>query len=342
MPLEPPLVRAPDFHQGPWLQSLSPITIEGLRGQVGLIHFWDFTCINCVRTLPYLRAWIDRYADAGFLPIGIHTPEFPFAGDARLVAKASGRLGIRWPVLLDNDQHMWTSYANRYWPTMYLIDARGYIRYRREGEGGYEETENALRELLEAASPGVFLPPVVGLLREEDAAGAVCAPVSPELEVDSLAGGRPDLQTYSLPLSRPEGQFYAEGTWVLEEEALTLAEAGGSIVVPFRAADVYAVLSSGPTADSLPADPVLTSIELDGRPLASSHYGADIFLDRGHSCIRVEAPRLYHLVSGLPPSAHELRLRADTPGWTLYSFSFGTCLVTPSTLTAAPEEARSC
>jgi len=340
MLLEPPLVHAPEFEQGPWIQTPSPVRIEDLHGRVTLVNFWDYTCINCVRTLPYLRAWFDLYRESGFEIVGIHTPEFPFARDLRQLRAAVGRLGIRWPVLLDNDQRMWTSYANRYWPTMYLIDPRGYIRYQRAGEGAYDQTERAIRSLLEETTPRPALPPSIGNLRAEDSAGAVCAPVSPELQIDSVAGAK-DLGP--PPVQLEEGRIYPKGEWLASRGGLSLVGPGpGDIELPFRAAEVYAVLSSGPDEKALPPDPVRALIQLDGRPLPSENFGADVFGENGLAWLRVDGPRLYHVAAHLTPVRHSLSLHVDTPGWTLYSFSFATCLVPNSPFPADREEARRC
>jgi hypothetical protein len=344
MLLEPPRVHAPEFEPGPWIQSPSPLHLADMSGRACLVHVWDFTCINCLRTLPYLRAWHDRYDGAGLRIIGIHTPEFPFARSQRLVASAAARLGLRWPVLLDNDQRMWTAYANRYWPTMYLIDGRGYIRFRREGEGGYAETEDAFRALLAEIDPTVRLPDLVGSLRPEDEAGAVCIPTTPELQADSLAGG-PSEPGKSLtlfpPAARPEGRWYAEGEWLAAGRSATLVGPSGRVVLPFRAHDVYAVLSSAAEADRLPLDPIPVRLALDGAPLPAAHYGSDVFVDSGEAWIRVDGPRLYHLASHLDPGAHELSLHAAAPGWTVFAFSFGSCLV-PIPPAVPHEEAAPC
>ena len=345
MLLDPPLVHAPPFPRAPWIQTPSPVRLEDLRGQVVVVHFWDFTCINCLRTLPYLRAWLDRYADIGLGILGIHTPEFTFARDGRQVTAAVGRLGIRWPVLLDNEQQAWTSYGNRCWPTMYLLDARGYIRFKREGEGAYVETERTVQSLLREVQPEVPLLPLLEPLRADDDEGAVCFPASAELQVDSLAGGPPpprQIRTYYLPSVLEEGSFYAQGDWTSSTDGLTLVGPTGAAVLLFHAADVFAVLSPAPEPDRLPLDPVWTRIELDGEPLPIEHYGSDVFQDGGRAWTRVDAPRLYHLAARLPPVRRRLGLHVSTPGWTVYAFSFGTCLVPPHSANESSQEAMLC
>jgi thiol-disulfide isomerase/thioredoxin len=148
MALDPRTVRAPEFPRVEWLNSPDPLIMADFRGRTVLVDLWDFTCINCLRTLPYLRDWHERYQAAGLIIIGVHTPEFAFGRSASLVRSALGRLGVRWPVALDNDQEIWTAYANHAWPTAYLVDADGYLRARHPGDAGYHRLEADLRQLL--------------------------------------------------------------------------------------------------------------------------------------------------------------------------------------------------
>ncbi|HEX5506542.1 MAG TPA: redoxin domain-containing protein, partial [Thermomicrobiales bacterium] len=179
-----PPVRAPEFpaDAGPWLNGPA-LTLGGLRGGVALVEFWTYSCVNCLRTLPTLRAWHARYRDHGLTVIGVHTPEFDFERDPAAVARAARDLGVTYPVVLDNDRAIWRRFANRYWPHRYLIDATGRIRHDRAGEGGEAATERAIRALLAAARPGGALPAPV--YADDGAAGAamgaVCAPGTPEI-----------------------------------------------------------------------------------------------------------------------------------------------------------------
>ena len=146
---------APEFSGiNQWLNS-EPLTMEGLRGEVVLIDFWTYTCVNCVRTMPYLRDWNEKYADRGLTMIGVHTPEFDFEKITENVAAANEELGVVWPVAQDNNFRTWRSYNNRFWPAKYLIDANGVVRYTHFGEGEYDETEHHIRALLEEAGSDV-------------------------------------------------------------------------------------------------------------------------------------------------------------------------------------------
>ena len=182
-----PIVRAPDFAPGAWINS-EPLHLETLRGRVVLTDIWDFTCINCIRTLPYLVDWHRRYADRGLTIVGVHSPEFEFAKNGRQVEAAARRFGLAHPIVLDNDYDTWTAYANRYWPAHYLIDPQGYIRYTRFGEGGYHDVEMALQRLLRELDPSIDLPEPMPPLRAEDRPGAVCHRISCIVPDSSQAG----------------------------------------------------------------------------------------------------------------------------------------------------------
>lgn len=144
----PLLAVAPELHQGIWLNTEVPLTLETLRGKVVLLEMWTFDCINCIRTIPYVREWYETYKDEGFVVVGNHYPEFNYERDLDNLRNALTRLEIEYPVLQDNDRQTWTKYNNRYWPTMYLIDKQGNIRYTHIGEGRYEQTEKAIQALL--------------------------------------------------------------------------------------------------------------------------------------------------------------------------------------------------
>jgi thiol-disulfide isomerase/thioredoxin len=332
MVLEEPLVRAPQISSGLWINTPDPLDLESMRGSVVLIDFWDYTCINCLRTLPYLRSWNERYIDLDFQIIGVHTPEFDFAHDPIQVKSAVGRLGIRWPVVLDNDQKIWTSFANRAWPGLHLIDAQGYIRYRHTGEGSYAQTEAAIQTLLREIDPDRHLPELLPPLRAEDAPGAVCIPTTPELHVDSVSSSElPSYQTteFTTPIDRIDGRIYLEGKWRAAGDGITLEGSPGVIRLPYHAASVNAVLS--PSADpSLLSqyldDPLIIEIEQDGRMLPGEHFGEDVLRSQDFAALRLDAPRMYNLVRNQKGQPRELVLKSKQPGFTFYAFSFGTCL----------------
>ena len=340
--LDPRLIRAPEFAPGAWLNTDSPLTRERLRGQVVLVDFWDYTCVNCIRTLPYVTSWNDRYADRGLVVVGVHAPEFRFARARPQIEAAVAEHGIGYPVLLDNDYQTWDRYAVKAWPTKALIDPDGYVRYVRQGEGGYAETERAIQALLRERDPAVELPRIMPPLRAEDAPGAVCYRTTPELYAGYQRGSLGNPQgyaagspvVYELPLQRDEPFLYAAGIWRAGPESLAFAgQDGGQIVLPYHAAGVNAVLS--PSADPVevalnlrPADvDPLVEVWQDGAPLTPVNAGADIiYEDGGISGVLVERPRMYELVRNPEYGAHELALVFRANALALYAFTFNSCI----------------
>jgi hypothetical protein len=266
--------------------------------------------------------------------LGIHVPEFPFAKDVRQVQAAARRLGIPYPILLDNEYANWDAFANRYWPTVYLIDAHGYIRAAHSGEGGYEEKESALRALILEMNPNAALPPPVGVLRAEDESGAVCFRTTPELHAgyDRGALGNPEgyaprgqTRTYELPPHRQDGFYYAAGVWQAAEHSLALVGEAGALVLPYHAATGNAVMA--PALDLENAAPLTVRVSQDGAPLTPENAGADIFFEHGQSYVRVDAARSYQLAKNPNAQPHELKLEISQSGLVLYAFSFSTCTV---------------
>lgn len=335
MALDRRLVRAPAFPPVEWLNAESAPTLAGLRGHPVLIEFWDFTCINCLRTLPYLRDWTDRYHPAGLRVLGVHTPEFRFARSARHVREAIGRLGIVWPVALDNDQATWTAFATRAWPTLVLVDGDGYVRFRHVGDRSLPEFERLIRALItETGGPDLDMPVAAGSLLPQDAAGAVCLPATAELQVDSIGNGpasESEATTFAVPSQRTDGRFYLEGSWRRRDDGLTLEAGAGAIILPFHAAAVHAVLSSGGDLETDPQQTMRAEATLDGHPIQEGVFGSDLLRRSGATVVLVDRPRAYHLLHDLDPEAHELRLAFAEPGLTFYAFSFSPCV------SAAPE-----
>jgi thiol-disulfide isomerase/thioredoxin len=166
--IKPGEVPAPDFPAGlKWLNS-PPLTLEGLKGKVVLVDFWEYTCVNCIRTFPYLKAWHQKYRDKGLVIIGVHTPEFQFAKEKPNVERAMKKFGLDYPHIVDSDYVVWRTYGNRYWPAKYLIDSKGFVRDFHFGEGGYAGTEATIQKLLKELNPEVVLPPITPALRGSD------------------------------------------------------------------------------------------------------------------------------------------------------------------------------
>ncbi|MDX6581708.1 MAG: hypothetical protein QOI10_892 [Solirubrobacterales bacterium] len=291
-----------------------PLTLAGLRGKVVLVDFWTYTCINCIRTLPYLEGWYQKYHRDGLEIVGVHTPEFPFERIASNVERAIGQFGITYPVAQDNELGTWNAYANQYWPADYLIDAKGDVRMVHFGEGGYAEAEKRIRELLaeagsapgggrakvsaQKADPGLATPETyLGAARAQGVAG------------DPL---RPGTSTYrALPPRQLglNGLSYG-GRWTIGAEAATAA-GDSSLELSFKARRVFLVLGSPGQARDL-------RVELDGRPIPASLSGDDV---KG-SAATITSQRLYRLVDLPRAESHILTLKF-APGISGYAFTFG-------------------
>jgi thiol-disulfide isomerase/thioredoxin len=325
-------VKAPEFPAGAtWLQG-GPLTLASLKGGVVLIDFWDYTCVNCIRTLPYVKEWSRRYSDHGLKVIGVHAPEFSFARDYNNVLRAVREHGIDYPIVLDNDFAIWQAYANRYWPAKYLVDAAGELRYVHFGEGGYSETEQAIQALLKEAFPQALLPGVMEPVREEDQAGAVCYRVSPELYLGYARGNYGNAQvtpdrpaTYRDPGMHMDGYAYIEGDWLLSGEYAARPAGAGALsklVVPYMAKDVNLVVHP----PSFGGDAVF-SIAQDGVALAPDDAGADVKAGGATTTLTVSEPRMYRIVSNREIGRHELTLATPSDGVTLYALTFTSCVI---------------
>jgi thiol-disulfide isomerase/thioredoxin len=307
-----------------WLNS-PPLAREQLRGHVVLIDFWTYSCINCLRALPYVTAWHARYKDKGLVVIGVHTPEFAFEKDARNVRRAAQELGVTYPMALDNDYAIWKAFKNRYWPAHYFIDAEGRVRGHHFGEGDYAESEQLIRELL-AEAGAQDLPPSMhgiearGVQRAADDANVA----SPETYVGyaraegfaSLGGFDPGrTKDYAAPGELRLNQWALAGSWIVGEEHAKLGAPGGAISFRFHARDLHLVL--GPGRDG---KPVAFRVTLDGAA-PGSDAGSDVDAD-GRGVVREQ--RLYQLIrqSG-DVRARSFTIEFEGAGLEAFAFTFG-------------------
>ena len=288
-----------------------PLTMKGLRGKVVLIDFWTYSCINCIRTLPYLNAWNKRYAKDGLVIVGVHTPEFPFEREASNVEAAIKSEGIEYPVVQDNESGTWTAYGNLYWPAEYFVDARGHVRYAHFGEGEYGEKEQVIRELLTEAGH----PP--GKARADGHGIAAEATVStPESylgsgRAENFTNGLITKGTHDFKLSPPgENELSYGGEWEITEQPVT-AKKGAKLALNFGARRVYLVLGS-------PGKPRRVKVLLDGKPIAPADDGADVH----NGYVTVTGERLYNLVE-LPRVEHHVLELVPEEGVQGYAFTFG-------------------
>ncbi|HEY8171765.1 MAG TPA: redoxin domain-containing protein [Dehalococcoidia bacterium] len=324
-------VRAPEFPANvQWLQG-GPVRLGDLRGKPVLIDFWDYTCVNCLHTLPYVKEWHRRYGPLGLTVVGVHAPEFSFARDSGNVARAVREQGIEYPVLLDNEYATWQAYANRYWPAKYLVDGNGYLRYYHFGEGAYDETESAIQALLRESFAEILLPGLMEPVRAEDRPGAVCYRVSPELYlgyqrglVGNVAGLTPDAPaTYSDPGMHMDGHAYLAGDWLLSSEYLARPAGAGALstlTVPYVAKEVNLVVHP-PTYGG----DAMISVMQDGAPIAADDAGPDVQAGGATSVMRIDTPRMYRVVNNREIGRHELTLSTTSDGVALYALTFGSC-----------------
>ncbi|HSS77964.1 MAG TPA: redoxin domain-containing protein [Thermoanaerobaculia bacterium] len=311
-PITVPL-HAPELAPGRWVQG-PEISIAFSRGAVVLVDFWESTCVNCLRTLPYLKAWYERYAGRGLVIVGVHTPEWDFSADPELVAAAVRAERIPYPVLLDEDRGTWLRFANHYWPAHYLIDARGYLRYEHFGEGAYGETEEWIQRLLREAGDLAAMPELLEAVRAEDRPGAVCYPATREIH---LGFHRGKLLAPEGPA--PPGMFTARGLWRHEAEYLETREPGAELDLLCDASGVNLVLE--PEGE--------LEIEMDGEPVPLMERGADVVERDGRTFAVWERARMVRLVSSAVFRRRHLVLRFSQPGVRAYAFSFSTCEVPP-------------
>jgi len=341
MRVEKGKVRAPEIGRV-WLNS-TPLSFRQLRGRVALVDFWDYTCVNCIRTLPYVQAWHARYRDNGLTVIGVHTPEFTFAQYESNVERGIREFGLTYPIVIDSNREIWKAFANRYWPTKYLLDKDGYLRYGHFGEGGYGECERAIQELLREIDSTIDLPPVMTPVREEDHAGAVCYRATGELylghqrgRIGNEGGFHEDqIADYPFNGSLDENFFYANGRWASTAEYFESAEEGPhSLRLKYEAAAVNLVMAC-------PHAPYAEVVILqDGQPLTEKQGTRDTRFrsdspGRRESYLVVDSPRMYFLIDNHEFGLHELELQCST-GVAAFAFTFTSCVDPVASALQAP------
>ncbi|MGH0053894.1 MAG: cytochrome c biogenesis protein DipZ [Sphaerochaetaceae bacterium] len=301
--MAPPLVAG-----GPWINTDAPITMEALRGKVVLVDFWTYSCVNCVRTLPYLRDWYDAYSDKGLEILGIHSPEFPFERNINNVRKAVEELNVTWPVVLDNDFAQWNVYNNRFWPAHFFIDSKGVIRYFHFGEGSYEESEEVIRKLLKEAGADLtesresFVSENFGKRTPETYLGYA--------RQESLVpenAPHDQLMQFQFADALQSGEWSLDGEWIIRNDFIEIDGFGG-LELSFEGKDIYLVAE--PLDENSSID-----VEIDGMP------GRDT-ADVKDGVLKPQESRLYHLSSFEESSEHMLKLKIEGQV-RLYTFTFG-------------------
>jgi len=295
---------------------------EEIKDKVILYDIWTYSCINCIRTLPYITAWNDKYADQGLLIIGVHSPEFEFEKDPENVKMAIEKYGIDYPVVLDNDMETWKAFDNRYWPRKYIADHEGYIRYDHIGEGGYQETEKIIQQLLHERniSLGIQMASAAPLVEIKEFEHTMFR--SPELyfgykfaqnrnQLGSEEGFKPGKTvTYSESNKVDLHKFYLTGDWKNYEDSMELVSDTGTIKLRYNAKQVNIVTDNVAELE----------IFLDGEPIPAKYSGDDI--TSGNMLIASE-PDLYNIISSENSSSHLMEIQIEGKGFQIFTFTFG-------------------
>ena len=307
-----------------WLNA-PPLSAADLRGKVVLVDFWTYTCINWLRTLPYVRAWADKYREHGVVVIGVHTPEFPFEHDLENVRRAVQDMRVSYPVAIDNDYAIWDAFNNQYWPALYLVDAQGRIRSHQFGEGAYEQSEMIIQQLLAEAGIGGIAHDLVSA----DAQGPEVAADWGDLRSPENYLGDERTQNFASPggavvdrrhvYTVPErlrlNQWALAGEWTVGRGAVVLKAANGRIAYRFHARDLHLVM--GPVA---PGTSVRFRVLIDGQAPGAAH-GIDVDA-QGYGSVTDQ--RLYQLIrQPTPISDREFAIEFLDPGVAVFAFTFG-------------------
>jgi thiol-disulfide isomerase/thioredoxin len=307
-----------------WLNS-PPLTPTGLRGKVVLVEFWTYSCINWLRTLPYVRAWAEKYTDRGLVVIGVHTPEFGFEKDLDNIRRAAKDMRLAYPIAIDSDYAVWRAFDNEYWPALYFFDAKGRLRHHHFGEGDYAQSEAIMHQLLSEAGAGELGHDAVSV----DARGAEAEADWADLKSQETYIGYDRAESFASPhgavRNQPHvyeppgrlrlGQWSLSGDWTIEGQPTRLNQANGRIACRFHARDLHLVMGA-PVKGSA----VRFRVLLDGRPPGLDH-GLDVD-ERGNGT--VAEPRLYQLIRQRSPILdRDFEIEFLDPGVEAYSFTFG-------------------
>ena len=306
-----------------WLNS-PPLTAAALRGKVVLVHFWTYTCINWLRTQPYLRAWAEKYKEKGLVVIGVHTPEFRFERNIDNVRREAKALGVDYPIAVDSEEVIWRAFDNNYWPAQYFIDAKGRVRHSNFGEGSYDQSEMVIQRLLAETGVNNLSDELVSVYPSGFEVAADWASLkSPENYVGyertegfaSRGEARNKPHVYALPASLRLNEWALSGEWTLKSDAAELNGTNGRLVYRFHSRDLHLVM--GPAAS---ATSVKFHVLIDGQPPGAAH-GLDVD-EEGNGT--VTEPRLYQLIRQQEPIAdHQFEIEFLGPGVEVFCFTFG-------------------
>jgi len=303
---------------------------DSLKGKIVLIDIWDYTCINCIQTLPYIKAWNDRYKDKGLVIIGVHAPEFEFEKESKNLDSAVKQFGLIYPIIADNDYEIWNSLANQYWPAKYLFDKDGILRVEHFGEGDYESFEAFLQKILLERDSTIDVPVPLAPVRETDKPNAACYRPTPEtyagLSRSNLGNailtsteGEGTTHDYKISATMKKDLLYLDGKWTSQKEYVQPAPGSeASLAIDYQAKEANLVIH--PLAET----GFKVVVTQDGKAVPKQDRGSDIQEADGQTFITVRDARMYRITNNEGFARHNLRLTASTPSFGAYAFTFTT------------------
>ena len=314
------LKKASDLEGGTGYVNTTKNDLEKLIiGNVILYDFWTYSCINCIRTLPYITAWDEKYRDDGLIIIGIHTPEFEFEKEKENVIKAVDKFKINYPIVLDNNKEIWNSFENNYWPRKYIADSEGYIRFNHIGEGAYKETEKVIQQLLQENRKNNNISLIEDTVKIQEYEHSSIR--TPELyfgykfannrdQIGNSEGFQKNqIVDYRLPENLSKNHFYLEGQWKNNHDSMKLISAPGKIILEYHAKQVN-IVAAGDTE---------LEILIDGEKMKEKISGNDMISSK----IRILEPRLYNIVESEYGETHTIIIKIDEPNFEIFTFTFG-------------------
>jgi len=303
----------------------SDLSPSSLKGKVVLLDIWDYTCVNCIRTLPYIKSWAEKYKDKGLIVIGIHSPEFDFEKAPENLKAAIQKFQLTYPVIADNEYEIWNSLANKYWPAKYLFDANGILRTTHFGEGEYQEFEAFLQKILLERDSTITLPALTDVVRASDKPGSVCYRPTPEtyigFERNHIGNTEEETPNKVINFKAPEklkgDQLYFNGQWKVAREFAVPSGTGiSSLFIDYQAKEVNLVIH--PQAES----GFKVEVDQDKKPIAKDDRGADIMEENGKTFLLVKEARMYNIINNSKFGHFTLRLSSDNPSFGAYAFTF--------------------
>lgn len=319
---------APEFPNNLKWFNTPPLTITELRGKAVLVDFWTYSCVNCIRTLPHLKAWHAKYAKDGLVIVGVHTPEFEFEKNSKNIERAVRDFAIEYPVVSDPDYKIWNLYANHWWPRKFLVSKDGRIVHDHIGEGGYQETEQKIQQELKAISPS-FKPSALEL--DNGGKNMVCLPTTPEYYLGYARGSYGNAEDihpnttflYQDGSAHKPSRAYLKGNWLVADEYVEHAEFSQNfsdyLALNFEAVEINVV---GQSRDD---DEITAKLLLDGAPLTAAAAGEDVKIENGEAVVTFKTPRMYRLFNSRDFVTGELKITVEKSGLQLFAFTFGGC-----------------